>query len=134
MRFPCRGPWGLRAFPGKVEPSHPKEKRTEPLAEAFPPGAPQDRIGQHHPPCPKPSALEEREAGGETWPWASHLLLLADRAVASHPLHPPRISGTVLLDLLQLLQGENYRDPGHRDVGPAEVVLPGGSGGWRLSQ
>jgi hypothetical protein len=28
--------------------------------------------------------------------------------VASHPFHPPNVDSTVLLNLLQLLKGENH--------------------------
>lgn len=57
---------------------------------------------------------------------ATHLLLLADGAVAGHPLHAPDVDGAVLLNLLQLLEGENHRDPGDGDVGPTKVMLPKG--------
>ncbi|VCW70135.1 unnamed protein product, partial [Gulo gulo] len=65
-----------------------------------------------------PSARDPQRAGRPHG--TQHLLLLADGAVACHPLHPPHVDGTVSLDLLQLLRGENHRDPRDRDIRPAE--------------
>lgn len=80
--------------------------------------------------APSPPREERRGVPGKARLWCPHLFLLADRAVARHPLHAAHVGGAVLLDVLQLLEGEDHGDARDRDIRAAEVVL---GGGWRVS-
>ncbi len=54
---------------------------------------------------------------------SQYLLLPADGAVLSNPLHASSVHSTVLLNLLHLLDGEGHSNARHWQLRPADVVL-----------
>lgn len=52
-----------------------------------------------------------------------YLLLPADGAMFSNPLHASAVHSTVPLDILHLPEGEGDSNARHRQLRPADVVL-----------